>query len=97
MLVLNGAQHAQGRTEPLAVVEDLDELEDGLAGPGQRGPGVAVDQLVFQGREPALADGVVPALGRPGEALDDVVCLEELGEIVRGVLAAPVGVNPSSG
>jgi hypothetical protein len=72
--------------EPLAVVEHLDELEDGLTSLGPGGPGVTVDQLVLQGGEPAFTDRVVPALRRPREALSDVICLEQLGEMLRGVL-----------
>jgi hypothetical protein len=62
LFVFDGGEVAQRAVEPLAVVEDLDELDDGPADLGDRGPRLPVDQLFFDGGEPALADGVVPAL-----------------------------------
>ena len=59
----------QRRMKALTVVEHLDGLEDGLTCLGAGGPGVTVDSLGVEGREPTLADGVVPALGRLREAL----------------------------
>jgi hypothetical protein len=41
-----------------AVVEDFDVVEALGAELGLRGPGAAVDQLLLQGREEALGDGV---------------------------------------
>ncbi len=55
------------RSEALAVVEDLDELEHRPAGLGPGGPAAAVDELGLQRGEPALGHGVVPALPGPGE------------------------------
>jgi hypothetical protein len=62
LFVLDGCEVAQGAVEPLVVVEDFDELDDGPADLGDRGPRLPVDQLLFESREPALANGVVPAL-----------------------------------
>ena len=51
--------------QALAVVEDLDELEDRVAGVGSCWPGLAVDEFLLERREPALTHGVVPALTGP--------------------------------
>ena len=96
LLVLDGGEVAERGVQALTVVEDLDVLEDGPAGPVPAGPGPAVDQLVFEGREPALGYSVVPALPGPGEALDDPVGVKEGRELPGGVLAAPVGIKPIS-
>ena len=71
--VLDGREIAERAVQPLAVVEDLDELEDGPAGLDTRRPGLAVDELLFQCREPAFGHGVVPALAGSRERLGDVV------------------------
>lgn len=47
-----------------------------------------VDQLVLQGREPALGHGVVPALAGTREALDQAVGVADDDEVGRGVLPA---------
>ena len=66
----------------LAVVEHLDELEDGPLSRGPCRPSLAVDQLFFQGGEPALGHRVVPALAGPRERLDDVVVAQELAKLL---------------
>ena len=48
--------------KPVSVVENLDELEDCSANLNFGRPRLAVDELFFERREPALPDGVVPAL-----------------------------------
>ena len=60
LFVLDGCEVAQRAVEPLAVVEDLDELDDGPADLGDRGPRLPVDQLFLEGREPAFTNGVGP-------------------------------------
>src|SRR5215211_2147306 len=59
LLVADGAGVVECRVAALAVVEDLDEIEDRRAQPGSGRPGVAVEQLAFQRGEEALGDGVV--------------------------------------
>ena len=49
---------AEGGMAALAVVEDLDVLEDGGPGLLPGGPGLAVQQLGLEGGEEALGDGV---------------------------------------
>src|SRR5262245_40203210 len=88
---------AEGGVPALAVVEDLDEVEDRrpclLAGR----PGEAVDELDLEGGEEALGDGVIPAGARPAEALGDAVAGEEPGVVGGGVLAAAIGVVDQAG
>ena len=84
-LVLDRAEAAERAVPTLAVVEDLDELEGGPLRQRTRWPRVAVDELFFQGCEPALGHGVVPALARSGKGLNDAVLLEKMAEGARGV------------
>lgn len=88
-LVLGGAEVVQRGVQPPPVVEDLDELEHGSADLSPRGPRLAVDELELEGCEPALGHRVVPALTGPGEALGDLVGVQELTELARGVLSSP--------
>src|SRR5215217_220292 len=53
LLVADGAGVVECRVAALAVVEDLDEIEDRRAQPGSGRPGVAVEQLAFQGSDEA--------------------------------------------
>ena len=94
--VFDGCEVAECAVQPFAVVEDLDELEDGSASVGTRRPGLAVDELLFERREPALGHGVVPALTRSRQRLGDAVGPEELAELLRGVLGPAVGIKPIS-
>ena len=66
--------------ETLTIVEDLDVLEDGLAGSSPGREWLAVDQLGLESREEALIDGVVPALAGPAERPHEAVAGEELAE-----------------
>jgi hypothetical protein len=59
LLVADGWLVVEGRDAALTVVEDLDVVEHRRAQPGSGGPGVAVQQLAFQGGEEALGHGVV--------------------------------------
>ena len=85
-LVFGRAEVVEGAVEPLAVVEHFDELEDRSAHLGSGGPGLAVDQFLLEGREPRLADRVVPALTLTRQALDPLVGGQQLTEVDRGVL-----------
>jgi hypothetical protein len=66
---LDRRQVVEGAVESLAVVEHLDEFEDGPPDLSTSRPGLAVDQLGFQGGEPALTDGIIPALPFSRKAL----------------------------
>jgi len=66
--------------KPVSVVENLDELEDCSANLNFGRPRLAVDELFFERREPALPDGVVPALALSRKALDPAVPGEQLAE-----------------
>ena len=96
LFVFDGCEVAQRAVEPLAVVEDLDELDDGPADLGDRGPRLPVDELFLEGREPAFTNGVVPTLAGATETLGRLVGLEQGGEVTRGVLRSPIRVNPNS-
>jgi hypothetical protein len=83
---------AEGGMAALAVVEDLDVLED--SGPGllPGGPVLAVEQLGLEGGEEALGDGVVPAGAGAADALAGVP-VGQPGRVGAGeVLGAAVGV-----
>ena len=54
-----------------AVVEDFDVVEDLGAELGLGWPGAAVDQLLLQGREEALGDGVIEAVAFASHRLRD--------------------------
>lgn len=56
LLVVGGAEVAEGGVRPAGVVEALDEREDGLGKALAGRPGRAVEQLGPQGREEALRD-----------------------------------------
>jgi hypothetical protein len=53
------------------VVEDFDVVEDFGAELGLGGPGVAVDQLLLQGREEAFGDRVIEAVAFASHRLSD--------------------------
>jgi hypothetical protein len=81
----------------LAVIEDLDVVED--LGPqfDLRGPGAAVDELCFEGREEALGDGVVEAVALGAHRLRDPGGPGLLAEGQRHELAALIGVPDQPG
>src|SRR6185295_16840479 len=82
----------QGRVKPLAIVEDLDVLEDGGAQLDTPRPASLVDELGFDGGEEALDDGIVPAVAFATHADCDALS-SELGAVLSAcVLAAAVGV-----
>jgi len=63
---LGRCEVAKGGMAALAIVEDLDVLEDGGSRVLAGGPGLAMEQLGLEGGEEALGDGVVPQVpGRP--------------------------------
>jgi hypothetical protein len=51
-------EHPERGVAALAVVERLDVLEHGGLELEPRGPAAAVDELLLQGREESLGDGV---------------------------------------
>ena len=68
------------------VVPSLDELEDGHACFGMRAEPAAVEQLAFEGREEALAHGVVVAIPDRSGGGAHAGVLAALAEGDRGVL-----------
>src|SRR5688500_13056562 len=70
---------AEGGMAALAVVEDLDVLEDSGSGLLPGGPGLAVQQLGVEGGEEALSDRVVPARAGMADALAQVVSSQPVG------------------
>jgi hypothetical protein len=50
---------AEGRMTPVRIVPALDEVEEGPAGLGRGPKALSVEQFAFQGREEALAQGIV--------------------------------------
>src|SRR5690242_17664076 len=52
----------QGRVQSLAIVENLDVVEEGSPQLHASCPGAAVDEFGLEGREEGLGDGVVPAV-----------------------------------
>jgi hypothetical protein len=71
---------------PVAVVEDLDELEDGSVDLCPRHPAVAVDEFLFQGGEPARGNGSPNTAPLRPRRLDAAGLGEERAELARGVL-----------
>ena len=74
------------------VVEPLDVVEHVRAGLFPGPVDLAAGSLRLQGREEALHGRVVPALPAPAHAAGDALGLEQLLELVTGVLAALVRV-----
>ena len=70
---LDWCEVAQRTVEPLVVVEDFDERDDRPADLDDRAPGLAVYQFLLESGEPALANGVVPALAFRRQALHTVM------------------------
>ena len=60
LLVVGGADPAQGGVAASQVVPPLDPGEGGRAQRGDCRPGAVLDQLEFVGSVPALDDGVGP-------------------------------------
>lgn len=61
-LELSGREITERGVPPLAVVESLDVVEDGALQLTARRPGAAADELLLQGGEERLGDGVVKAI-----------------------------------
>src|SRR3954454_19005072 len=70
-LELRWGEKAERGVPAAAVVEDLDVLEDLGAQLGLGWPAAAVDELLLQGREEALGDGVVVAVAAAAHRLRD--------------------------
>ena len=71
---------------PLAVVEDLEVIEQLSARRRPRGPGRVVDKLDLQRREETLGHGVVPAIAPAAHAAHDPVLRQDALVVAAGVL-----------
>ena len=74
LFVVGWGEHVEGGVPALAVVERLDVLEHRGLQLEPVGPGAAVDELLFEGREERLGDGVrlrcqLRLIGRLGSEL----------------------------
>src|SRR3989441_10664580 len=75
---------------PLAIVEELEVLEELGARRRPSGPGRVMDQLDFQRREEALGDGVVPAVAPAAHTADDPVLRQDPLVVAAGVLTSAI-------
>src|SRR3989449_7298058 len=75
---------------PLAIVEELEVLEELGARRRPSGPGRVMDQLDFQRREEALGDGVVPAIALAAHTADDPVLRQHPLVVAAGVLTSAI-------
>jgi len=80
----------------LAIVPDLQPLEDRLAGGGTRRPDPGVDQFGLQGGEETLGHGVIEALACPAHRAGDAARGEGYLVGSGGILTAPIGVVDES-
>src|SRR5688572_21036710 len=78
--------------EALAIVPDLDVLEDGHPGRRAGRPVVPSDQLHFERGEERLGDRVVVAVTHRAGGRDQAGCPEVLAERQGGVLAPSIAV-----
>src|SRR5262245_59856332 len=92
LLELVGGRVAQGGVESGAVVPG-DVLHDRASGASPGGPGLGVETLALEGGEERFGQGVVPALTGAADRQPDVAVAGQVGELGRGVLGAPVGVE----
>src|SRR5580700_1932594 len=92
---LGWAEVAEGAVQAGAVVP-ADVLSDGGAGGSSGGPGLVVEQLAFDGGEPAFGQSVIPALPGPAMGQLDIETAGQGGEFGGCVLASPVGVEDHS-
>src|ERR1700754_2567370 len=83
-------EHPEAVVASLAVVEDLDVVEDFAAEIAAGRPGSAVDELFLERGEEALGDGVVVAIAAAAYGLGDAGGAGLLAEGERDVLAALV-------
>src|SRR5688500_6949442 len=89
---VGGAQEAEARVPPRAVVPELDVLEHRRARLVARRPVAAVGQLSLERREEALGHRVVPAVPRAAHAARHLVHREQRLVRRRRVLTAAVTV-----
>lgn len=76
----------------LAVVEELEVIEELGARRGPRGPRRGVDELDLQRREEALGDGVVPSIAPAAHAANDPVLRQHTLVVAAGVLTPTIRV-----
>jgi hypothetical protein len=88
----NRALEAIGRMKPDGVVELVDVVSDDAPSMLDVSEDATLDALVFERREEALGDGVVPAVALATDAADEAI-LVELGDVAARAVGAPaVGV-----
>lgn len=91
MLKFNGAEVAQGRVQPLAIVPNLDELEDGGSRFGL-GRKLLVSTFSFQGGVETFDDRIVVTISRAAHADDTVGFLQQFQVSPTGILAAAIAM-----
>ena len=83
--------------EALAVVKDLNEVKDRLAGLGASFEVAAVDEFVFEGAPEGFHGGIVVAVGFAAHGGDGLGALEGVAIVEAGVLHAAVGMEHQAG
>lgn len=83
---------AQRRMQSLAIVEDLNELENGRASRLVRPEAMQISELGVQLTEEALHHGTVLGIPLIACAHPNLVLRQQGQVVVGGVLAAPVGM-----
>jgi hypothetical protein len=81
---------AQRRVLALAIVENLDVLDDGFAGCSRCWPWLAMNQLLFQSCKETLDDSVIPTIASSAHAANDASVIKRFAVISTGVLATTV-------
>ena len=84
--VLGGAEVTEGAVGPAGVVPAFDPVEDSSTQAGDGRPGLAVDELSFDGGKKTLSYCIVPAFPFAAERQDYPVFLGEVAKIMAGVL-----------
>src|SRR5438270_12438649 len=92
--VLRRGDVPQRRVPALAIVEDLDVLDDRRTGLRSGGEVGVMDQLLLQRGKKALHGGIIPAVAAAAHAARNAVPRQKALVMVAGVLAAPLGMRP---
>ncbi len=79
--------------EPAAVVPGFDPVADGEAGLSSGCEYSPVNEFFLQRGQDRVGGGVVPAHSGAAHRLGYSVTVAQVGELVRGVLGAPIGVE----
>src|SRR5262249_52855059 len=80
----------------LAIVEELEIVEQRGARQGPCGPRRVVDEFDLQRGEKALGDGVVPASAPAAHAADDAVLRQDLLVVTAGILTPTIRMKPQA-